>query len=651
MSEPMSTTRRPQPHEPALDAARLVVERVRLHLDRAEQQAAGTPLEAAAAEAQQRALDAVARRLAGREGETRRRLLQLFALSPEEADALDCAVAVAVEPALGPRLAALQGLPQAWLPTCVALRLLFGHGTAPMPRAGSPLRSWHLVTLPPGRPGEPPMIEADPGIVEWYAGLPSLAGADGLSLRKLPACEPPPEWEVTTLAARVRAAMQPGLPVRVTVRGESGSGRSSLAAAMAQALGLRPLAVQAAPGSLNADAVLRLQRLALLMGGVAPIWRGDPLAWPQPGLLAPLQFITLDAEDSLPRLDGAVDLPLPVPPLDSATRSRLAQRLLPASLAAALSPLGAPRLSDLRDAAAAGLADAAALHAFLRERSRERVQGVGHIVQATYGWNDLVLPAPTLALLRALEAEARHREQLLADTERRRLFEGTAALTALFAGPPGTGKSMAAQVVAAALQLDLLVIDTGAISSKFIGETAKNLSRAFAVAREANCAILFDEADALFARRVEADSVNARYANADTGHLLQLVESHRHLVMLSTNRRADIDPAFLRRLRFIVDFTLPDQAERSALWTRMLGVLGVPEGEIEALAEPAAAAHTLSGAQIKSAALSAAFAAQADGGGRLDVDHVRAGIRRELAKEGRIGELLTPLTGARMHRG
>jgi len=642
----MTTLRAPAQAVPPLNAAQWVVERVRLHLTQAEQMAAGQPADAGTAEL----LASVAQRLAGPEGETRQRLLQRFALSPEEIDALDCAVAVAVEPALGPRIAALQGLPHAWLPSCVALRLMFGHGTAPLPRSGSPLRAWRLVALPPGRPGEPALIEADPAIVEWYHGLPSLAGMDGVSLRKPPLTEPLPEWTVAATAARIQAAMQQGLPVRVPVRGDPGSGRSSLAAALANALGQRPLGVGAAPGALSAEAVLRVQRLALLMGSVAPIWRGDPSAWPQPGLLAPLQFITLDAESDCPRLDGVVDLPVRMPELDSSARARLAQRLLPPPLAAALSPLGAPRLADLRDAAAASLADAPALHAFLRERSRERVQGVGHIVQARFQWDDLVLPPPTLELLRALEAEARHREQLLADPERRRLFDGTAALTALFAGPPGTGKSMAGQVVAAALQLDLLVIDTGAISSKFIGETAKNLSRAFAVAREAHCAIMFEEADALFARRVEADSVNARYANADTGHLLQLVEAHRHLVMLSTNRRADIDPAFLRRLRFIVDFSLPEQAERSALWARMLGVLGVAEGDVPALAEPAAAAHALSGAQIKSAALSAAFAAQAEGG-RLQVDHVRAGIRRELAKEGRIGELLTPIAGARLHRG
>lgn len=622
-------------------AALLAVERVALRLDRAE----------GAAVVDAAALQAVDARLDGSEGETRNRLCQLFALSRDETDALDCAVAVAVEPALGPRIAALQGLPHALLPTRVALRLLFGHGAAPVPRSGSPLLAWRLVGLHEGRPGEPAQIAADPAVVEWYFGLPSLAGVEGLAIRRLEAAAPLAEWDTEANATRIRAATQRGLPARVLVQGLDGSGRSGLAAALAKALGLRAMAVESTDDAPTADAVARIQRLSLLMGSVAPVWRGDPRAWPPSTLLAPVQFVTLDPGIELPRREGLVDLSIPVPPLAAASRDRVAKRLLPAAVAGALSPLGAPRLADLFDAAALGVQDAGSFHALLRQRCVERVKNVGRIVSTSYGWDDLILPDPVKELLRAIEAEARAREAMLADPERRRMFEGTAALTALFAGPPGTGKSMAGQVVAAALNLDLLVLDTGAISSKYIGETAKNLTHAFAVAREANCAIMFEEADGLFARRVETDSVNARHANADTGHLLQLVEAHRHLVMLSTNRRGNIDPAFVRRLRFIVDFPLPEEAERKALWQRMLAVLGLAEDSVEALAAPAAAAHPLSAAQIKSAALSAAFLARAGKHRAITPDLLLAGIRRELAKEGRIGELVTPIAGGRRARG
>lgn len=620
------------------NAALLAVERIALRLDRAE----GGEFDA-------KALAAIETRLDGTEGETRNRLGALFGLAAPEIDALDAAVAVAVEPALGPRIAALQGLPHALLPTSVALRQLFAHGAEPVPRSGSPLLSWRLLALREGRPGEPAMLEADPAIVEWYFALPSLAGIEGLAIRRADAPVPLAEWNIEATVVRIEAAMAKQLPVRVLVHGLDGSGRSGLAAALAKALGLRALAVSIGDAP-TADAVARVQRLALLMGKVAPIWRGDPRNWPPETMLAPVQFVTLDADSDLPRLEGAVDLPVRVPALAPASRDRLAHELLPAKVAAALSPLGAPRLTDLADAAALGVADPDAFYAFLHQRTRERVKGVGQIVSTRYGWGDLVLPRPVNQLLRTIEAEARARDALLADPDRRRLFEGTAALTALFAGPPGTGKSMAGQVVAAALSLDLLVIDTGAISSKYIGDTAKNLTNAFAVAREANCAIMFEEADGLFARRVETDSVNARHANADTGHLLQLVETHRHLVMLSTNRRGNIDPAFLRRLRFIVDFAMPEEVQRAELWTQMLRTLGVKAKALQALVPSIAEAHALSGAQIKSAALSAAFLADGKAA-RITPELLLAGIRRELAKEGRIGEIVTPIAGGRRARG
>lgn len=625
----------------AANAALLAVERIRLRLDRAD----GNDVDATH-------LRDIEDRLNGPAGETRTRLRALFGLSAEEIDTLDCAVAVAVEPALGPRLAALQGLPGRLLPTVVALRLLFGHAPAPMPRSGSPLLAWHLVALHTLHHGEPPLIEADPAIVEWYFGVPSLTGIKGLAITKARALDPLPEWEIPATAGKIAAAMAKKLPVRVLVAGQEGSGRSTLAAALAKALRHHALRIACgADQTPDPTAVIRVHRLMLLMSAVTPVWRNDPHTWPPAAMSTPLQFVTVEPDTQLPRVDGVVDVTVAVPPLTHASRDRLARKLLPAAVAKSLSPVGAPRLADIADAAALGLSDAEAFHDLLRQRTSERVKGVGRIVATRFGWNDIILPPSIKALLRTIESEARAREDLLRSAETRRLFESTAALTALFSGPPGTGKSMAGQVVAAALSLDLLVIDAGAVSSKFIGDTAKNLTNAFTVAREANCAIMFEEADGLFARRVENDSINARHANADTGHLLQLVEGHRHLVMLSTNRRAAIDPAFLRRLRFIVDFQLPDVPERLELWTRALCALGVSEKDAPALAEPVASAHPISAAQIKSAALSAAFLARGAAAGQITPDLLLTGINRELAKEGRIGEIVMHIANGRRARG
>lgn len=622
------------------NSALLAVERVRLLLDEADgDDRAGE-------------LAAVTKRLAGPEGETRRRLAQLFSLGSEELDALDCAVAVAVEPALGPRIAELQGLPGRLLPTAVALRRLFGHGPSPLPRSGSPLLNWHLVTLEARQPGEPAMIAADPAIVEWYFALPSLAGVEGLMIVRAPEHEALPEWAVPEHARRIGAAVQKGTPVRVVIAGLPGSGRSTLAAALARAMGRRPMLVSMTRATQTGTmSVALIQRLALLMDKVTPLWRSDPGDWPPSAMLAPLQFIIADAETELPHIDGVVDVVLRVPGLAPQSRDRLAQALLPAKVAKSLSPLGSPRLVDLADAAALGIDQPDAFHDLLRQRTRERIQGVGHIVETSFTWDDLILAPPTCALLRAIEREARARDALLARPETRRLFESTAALTALFSGPPGVGKSMAGQVLAAALSLDLLVVDASAISSKFIGETAKNYTRVFTVAREANCGIMFEEADGFFSRRVENDNVNARHANADTGHLLQLIEAHRHLVMLSTNRRGAIDPAFMRRLRFVVDFQLPEAPERLRLWSHALTGLALPKKQVATLAAQMADAHPISGAQIKSAALTAAFLAREDGGNSITLELLKAGVARELAKEGRIGEMIAPAGGRRRLHG
>ena len=622
-----------------VSAAVLVVERVRLLLD------------AAAGENVAGDLASVTKRLNGPEGEPRRHLAKLFKLAPEEIDVLDAAIAVAVEPALGPRIADLQGMPGRLLPTTVALRRLFGHGPQPVPRTGSSLLTWYLAALHYRNPGEPPMIEVDPAVVEWYFAQPSIAGIDGLSVTRARDFQPLPEWDMATSTTQIGAALGKGTPVRVCIAGLPGSGRADLAAALARALNRRPLSIDLVGGqSPTIASVVRIQRLAMMSNSLTPIWRTDPGNWPPQAMLAPLQFVLLECDAEPRRIEGLVDLVLPMPVLAPASRDTLAKRLLPVAVTKSLSPLGAPRIADLVDAAALGISEAGAFHTMLRQRTRERIQGVGRIVDTHFDWDDLILPEPVKQLLRAIEREARSRNDLLSAPEARRLFEGSAALTALFSGSPGTGKSMAGQILAGALKLDLLVIDTSAISSKFIGDTAKNMTRAFAVAREANCAIMFDEADSWFSRRVENDSVNARHANADTGHLLQLIEAHRHLVMLSTNRRGAIDQAFVRRLRFIIDFPLPQAAERLMLWTRMLAALGLNKNIVAGLAGQLAEPHALSAAQIKSASLTAGFLARERKDKKITLELLRAGIARELAKEGKIGEIvMAPMAWRRVH--
>jgi AAA+ superfamily predicted ATPase len=583
-------------------AAELVAERIRLRIARA----AG---EKGAASA----LTEAERRLKGEEGAFRTRLLTLFKLSAAEADALDAAIAVAVEPALGPRLAELQGQPGRLLPTLVALRLLFGHGPEPILRATGPLLGWALARKILGRPGEPDMIEADPEIVEWYYGRLTPEGLGGIVIAQ--ASPPPPlaEWRVSEHAARIRRARSSGADVRVLITGPSGSGRSSFAAAIAETMGGKAIFAEAAgdEGEFR-GAFRRVQRLALL-GDLTLVWRGSAGSWPIEGGLAPLQFVATEAGAEPKPRRGLIDISVAVPDLAPASLARLTRQYLPDIPREAWSPVGAPRLADLRDAADQKLSSVDELRAMLRQRTRERTRGTGRIADLDFEWEDLVLPDRTITLLRAVEQEARLRQDLLQAGERGRLFAPAARLTLLMSGPPGTGKSMSAQVLARALGVELMRIDVAVTINKYIGETAKNLSAAFEAARGAGCAMVFEEADSLFARRTDADSVNARHANADTAHLLQLIEEHEGLVMLSTNRRANIDPAFLRRMRFVIEFSMPEIEQRRCLWEKMLTALGLSAARRAPLAAALGAEHELSPAQIKGAALSAAYLAAAAG--------------------------------------
>jgi SpoVK/Ycf46/Vps4 family AAA+-type ATPase len=271
---------------------------------------------------------------------------------------------------------------------------------------------------------------------------------------------------------------------------------------------------------------------------------------------------------------------------------------------------------------------------FLRAKARARMKGAGRIIDPRFDWDDFVAKPELIEKLKRIVFEARMWPALIENPETDRLFAGMAGISVLFSGPPGVGKSMAAQVIAHDLGVNILVVDLAATTSKYIGETAKNLSKVFAQAQAAGAALIFEEADAFFARRTEVKDSNDRHANTDTNHLLQLMEGHSGLVILSTNRRANIDPAFTRRLRHVVEFSKPGPVERKRLWTLMLAALGVDTTTLSEIIEQLADSHDLSPAQIKGATLSARYAALADER-PVSAEDLTAGAVNELTKEGR----------------
>lgn len=271
--------------------------------------------------------------------------------------------------------------------------------------------------------------------------------------------------------------------------------------------------------------------------------------------------------------------------------------------------------------------DVASLWTAAREQSRTRLDGMAERVDTSAGWDDLVLPADQLQQLRDLalqvgESWRVHRDWGWATKGSRGL--GAAAL---FAGPSGTGKTLAAEVVAVELGLDLYRVDLSQVVSKWIGETEKNLARIFRAAEVGGAILLFDEADALFGKRSEVKDSHDRYANVEVSYLLQRMESYRGLAILTTNMRSSLDRAFLRRLRFIINFPFPDAAARTQIWEQVFPESTPTTGlDFEALGR-----LNIAGGSIRSIALNACFLA-AGAGDEVRPAHVLAATQREFSK-------------------
>jgi ATPase family associated with various cellular activities (AAA) len=254
-------------------------------------------------------------------------------------------------------------------------------------------------------------------------------------------------------------------------------------------------------------------------------------------------------------------------------------------------------------------------------------------VEPVVGWDDLVLPDAVLLALQEVALRAKHREQVLGDWAMRPGAGRGHGVAALFAGDSGTGKTMSAEVVAQELGLDLYVVDLATVVDKYVGETEKNLERIFSAAAGVNGVLLFDEADAVFGRRSEVKDAHDRYANIESAYLLQRMESFDGLAILATNLRANIDDAFTRRLDAVIDFPVPDEDSRLALWDRCLAP-PLPRGDDLDL-EFCARSFELSGGNIRSIAVTAAYLA-ATAGEPVGMREVIAGITQEYRKLGRL---------------
>jgi hypothetical protein len=273
------------------------------------------------------------------------------------------------------------------------------------------------------------------------------------------------------------------------------------------------------------------------------------------------------------------------------------------------------------------------LYEACRRHSNAKLTILARKISPKYAWGDIVLPADRLEELRQICNHVKYRDRVYGAWGFDRKLSLGKGLSVLFAGPSGTGKTMAAEIIARELGLDLYKIDLSTVVSKYIGETEKNLSAIFAEAETSNAILFFDEADALFGKRSEVKDSHDRYANIETGYLLQRMEEYEGIVILATNFRKNMEEAFVRRLQFTIEFPFPDQRNRRKIWD------GVWPREVPLDAgldlDLLARRFEMSGGNIRNVALAAAFFA-AEGNGPVEMRHVLQATRREYQKLGKV---------------
>jgi ATPase family associated with various cellular activities (AAA)/Winged helix domain, variant len=570
-------------------------------------------------------------------------LATIFGLSAFERDVLLLCAGVELDSSIADLCAALHGDPARRFATfSLALAALDGaHWSALAPAA--PLRRWQLVEL------------ADPGSVTASALrvderiLHHLTGVDYFDVRLDGLVETgaavPLAPSQATVAASVADQIDAGdRPARAALCGADPAARRAVAAAAARRLGLVLLVLRADALPAEHESLARLcAREAALSDAVIVVecrdGDGDPLR-----AAAIERFVDrLDAAVLTSAREPLAGLDRPGPRFDVERPTHDEQQTLwiralgPAAAAvdggvdALVSHFNLEAGAIARIAAlAAGVDDRNVMPAIWHEcrvQARPRLDDLAARIEPTAGWDDLVLPVAQRGTLRQIAAEVRarttvhHRWGFAARSSR---GLGTAAL---FSGAAGTGKTMAAEVLAGELDLDLYRIDLSAVVSKYIGETEKNLRRVFDNAEGSGAILLFDEADALFGKRTEVRDSHDRYANIEVSYLLQRMEAYRGLAILTTNLESALDQAFMRRLRFVVRFPFPDAAQRREIWQRTFPA-ATPLGAVDL---DALARLDVAGGNIRNIGINAAFLA-ADCGERVEMEHVLAAARSEYAK-------------------
>jgi hypothetical protein len=580
------------------------------------------------------------------------RLCAIFGLSPFERATLLLCAGIELDSAFAAQCAAAQGERQRSHPTfSLALAALpEPHWSALTPNA--PLRYWHLIELGAGPAVTTSSLRIDERILHF------LAGAGGLDERLLAYLEPVGRAETMASSheavgeriARVWEQAGDSRPALVQLCGREAASKRAVAADACASLGLQ---LWSLPADRLPTSVADLELLQRFWERESALSGGALL----------LECTSLDTAETA-RVQAALRHWIErsrSPLLLSAPEPM--QGILKASISL---EVRRPSPLEQRDLWERALGDTAhelngqldriishfdfsvpAIHAVCaqigsgvqapdsapslwnacRGQSRAKLDDLAQRIDSKVTWDDLVLPDSTMAVLREIAVHVCHRTRVYETWGFAAKSARGLGISAMFSGASGTGKTLAAEVLANELELDLYRIDLSQVVSKYIGETEKNLRRVFDAAEESGAVLLFDEADALFGKRSEVKDSHDRYANIEVSYLLQRMEAYRGLAILTTNMKDALDPAFLRRIRFAVQFPFPDATLRSEIWRRVFPAATPTDG----LDTVQLACLNVPGGNIRNMALSAAFHA-AEAGEPVRMSHLVRAARGEFAK-------------------
>jgi len=570
-------------------------------------------------------------------------LAQLFGLTDFERDVLLLAAGVEMDAQLAARCGGAIGQPlQPWATFGLALAVLpDSHWSALAPV--EPLRRCRLIEVDDATGLTAARIKLDERVLHFIGGINYLDHR----LRALIDAVPPaglmaPTHDDIVRRAVTRLRQIPGRLPAVLLAGDDPLGHRDIAAAIAGALGVGLYRLDAAdiPAAAHEQGALAdlWQREAALLGAGLLVTHGDGE-----------QTIRLDR--FIARIDGLVivtshealvleaptemhtvhrpDAPEQRALWQAALGDRTPTFASEIEMLASQHRLGARRIADAAARVGGGEVapgDIAALRSLCRVSSSS-MHALAQPIEARAGWDDLILPEAQRRTLHQIAVHARHRLTVhydwgFADKGARGL-----GIATLFWGNSGTGKTLAAEVLANELKLVLYRIDLSAVVSKYIGETEKNLRKVFDAAEDAGAILLFDEADALFGKRSEVKDSHDRYANIEVSYLLQRMEAYRGLAILTTNHKTALDAAFQRRLRFVVHFPFPDAGEREAIWRAVFPsstpLDGIDYGKLARL--------NVAGGTIRNIALNATFLA-AEAGTAVTMAHLLRAAHLDAAK-------------------